>query len=102
MGGCSDRTGPNGPSAVRVPEGARILVARTPDRAGELVVALRKAGAHPLLLPLIDFELARDQHSFDVAFDALGLFGYIQAVVFIGLLLAGLAYEWKKGALEWV
>ncbi|MEX1157880.1 MAG: NADH-quinone oxidoreductase subunit A [Thermomicrobiales bacterium] len=37
-----------------------------------------------------------------VAFDALGLFGYIQAVVFIGLLLAGLAYEWKKGALEWV
>ncbi|MDQ3548575.1 MAG: NADH-quinone oxidoreductase subunit A, partial [Chloroflexota bacterium] len=32
----------------------------------------------------------------------LGLFGYIQAVVFISLLLAGLAYEWKKGALEWV
>ena len=37
-----------------------------------------------------------------VAFDALGLYGYIQAVVFISLLLAGLAYEWKKGALEWV
>ncbi|HQX63622.1 MAG TPA: NADH-quinone oxidoreductase subunit A [Thermomicrobiales bacterium] len=37
-----------------------------------------------------------------VAFDALGLFGYIQAIVFISLLLAGLAYEWKKGALEWV
>ncbi len=37
-----------------------------------------------------------------VAFDALGLYGYVQIVVFIGLLLAGLAYEWKKGALEWV
>jgi NADH-quinone oxidoreductase subunit A len=37
-----------------------------------------------------------------VAFDALGLYGYIQICVFIGLLLAGLAYEWKKGALEWV
>jgi NADH-quinone oxidoreductase subunit A len=37
-----------------------------------------------------------------VAFDALGLYGYIQAAVFIGILLAGLAYEWKKGALEWV
>jgi NADH-quinone oxidoreductase subunit A len=37
-----------------------------------------------------------------VAFDALGLYGYLQIVVFIGLLLAGLAYEWKKGALEWV
>lgn len=37
-----------------------------------------------------------------VAFDALGLYGYIQACIFIGLLLAGLAYEWRKGALEWV
>ena len=37
-----------------------------------------------------------------VAFDALGLYGYIQVVVFIALLLGGLAYEWKKGALEWV
>jgi NADH-quinone oxidoreductase subunit A len=37
-----------------------------------------------------------------VAFDALGLYGYVQAVIFIVILLAGLAYEWKKGALEWV
>jgi NADH-quinone oxidoreductase subunit A len=37
-----------------------------------------------------------------VAFDALGLYGYVQGVIFIGLLLIGLAYEWKKGALEWV
>jgi NADH-quinone oxidoreductase subunit A len=37
-----------------------------------------------------------------VAFDALGLYGYVQAVIFAGLLLVGLLYEWKKGALEWV
>jgi NADH-quinone oxidoreductase subunit A len=37
-----------------------------------------------------------------VAFDAMGLYGYIQVCIFIGILLAGLAYEWKKGALEWV
>ncbi|MFW6074811.1 MAG: NADH-quinone oxidoreductase subunit A [Chloroflexota bacterium] len=37
-----------------------------------------------------------------VAFDALGLYGYVQAVIFIVILLGGLAYEWKKGALEWV
>lgn len=37
-----------------------------------------------------------------VAFDAMGLYGYIQGVIFISLLLIGLAYEWKKGALEWV
>jgi NADH:ubiquinone oxidoreductase subunit 3 (subunit A) len=37
-----------------------------------------------------------------VAFNALGLYGYVQAVIFVGLLLIGLIYEWKKGALEWV
>ena len=69
------------PRAMRVPEGARVLVARAPDRAGELVSALRKAGVDPLLLPLIDFELARDQHSLDVAFDALGAGAYTWLVV---------------------
>ncbi|HSN37439.1 MAG TPA: uroporphyrinogen-III synthase [Arthrobacter sp.] len=64
-----------------MPEGARVLVARSPDRAGELVTALRGAGAEPLLLPLIDFEFASDQHSLDVAFDALGAGAYAWLVV---------------------
>ena len=64
---------------MRMPGGARVLVARSPDRAGELVAALRGVGAEPLLLPLIDFEQAGDQHSLDVAFDALGAgaFGWL-------------------------
>jgi NADH-quinone oxidoreductase subunit A len=37
-----------------------------------------------------------------VAFNALGLYGYVEAVIFVALLLVGLLYEWKKGALEWV
>ncbi len=37
-----------------------------------------------------------------VAFDALGLYGYVEAIIFLGILLGGLIYEWKKGALEWV
>ncbi|MGY2745666.1 uroporphyrinogen-III synthase [Arthrobacter sp. UYCu723] len=72
---------PDVPQHMRVPEGARVLVARSPDRAGELVAALRKVGADPLLLPLIDFEQARDQHSLDVAFDALGAGAYSWLVV---------------------
>ncbi len=44
-------------------------------------MALRRVGAEPLLLPLIDFELARDQHSLDVAFDALGAGAYTWLVV---------------------
>jgi len=81
MGRHSDSNGTVGPQDMRVPPGARVLVARTPDRAGDLVSALRRAGAEPLLLPLIDFELARDQHSFDVAFDALGAGAYTWLVV---------------------
>jgi NADH-quinone oxidoreductase subunit A len=37
-----------------------------------------------------------------VAFGVLGLYGYIEAMVFISILVLGLLYEWKKGALEWV
>jgi len=77
----SDRNHTGGPTGMRVPEGARVLVARSPDRAGELVTALRRAGAEPLLLPLIDFEQASDQHSLDVAFDALGAGAYTWLVI---------------------
>jgi NADH-quinone oxidoreductase subunit A len=31
----------------------------------------------------------------------LGLFGLIEMGIFIGILLVGFAYAWKKGALEW-
>ncbi|MDI3212493.1 uroporphyrinogen-III synthase [Arthrobacter sp. AL12] len=75
------RNDTDGDAVTRVPEGARVLVARSPDRAGDLVAALRKVGADPLLLPLIDFELARDQHSLDVAFDALGAGAYAWLVI---------------------
>lgn len=36
------------------------------------------------------------------AFKSLGLFGFIEVIVFIGILVAGLLYAWKKGALRWV
>jgi NADH-quinone oxidoreductase subunit A len=31
----------------------------------------------------------------------LGWFGFVAASVFLGILVLGLAYDWKKGALEW-
>lgn len=36
-----------------------------------------------------------------VVFKELGLFGLIEMLVFIVILLVGYAYAWKKGALEW-
>ena len=37
-----------------------------------------------------------------VVFKRLGLFAFIEGLIFIGILVAGLAYVWKKGDLEWV
>lgn len=36
-----------------------------------------------------------------VAFRELGWVGYIEIIVFIGVLLAGLIYLWRNGALDW-
>lgn len=36
-----------------------------------------------------------------VAFKRLGLFGFIEMLLFIGILAVGLLYAWKKKALEW-
>jgi NADH-quinone oxidoreductase subunit A len=36
-----------------------------------------------------------------VNFRALGLFGFIEMLVFVAILLVGYIYVWKKGAFEW-
>ena len=36
-----------------------------------------------------------------ITFRQLGLFGLIEMVIFIAILLVGYVYAWKKGALEW-
>lgn len=36
-----------------------------------------------------------------IIFQELGLFGLIEMMIFILILVGGLAYVWKKGALEW-
>ena len=36
-----------------------------------------------------------------IVFRQLGLFGLIEMVIFIMILLVGYVYAWKKGALEW-
>jgi NADH-quinone oxidoreductase subunit A len=36
-----------------------------------------------------------------VAFKQLEMFMVVEGIIFILILLAGLAYAWKKGVLEW-
>ncbi|HYS04385.1 MAG TPA: NADH-quinone oxidoreductase subunit A [Candidatus Dormibacteraeota bacterium] len=37
-----------------------------------------------------------------VKYRALGVLGFVEMLVFLGILVVGFAYAWKKGALEWV
>jgi len=36
-----------------------------------------------------------------VAFNRLGVLAFIEALIFIAILVIGLVYAWRKGALEW-
>ncbi len=36
-----------------------------------------------------------------VAFSHLGVLAFVEALIFIAILVVGLAYAWRKGALEW-
>jgi NADH-quinone oxidoreductase subunit A len=36
-----------------------------------------------------------------VRFRELGWFGFVAMLIFLGVLVLGLIYEWRKGALEW-
>ncbi len=36
-----------------------------------------------------------------VVINEIGLFGYFAMMLFLGILIVGFIYEWKKGALDW-
>ncbi len=36
-----------------------------------------------------------------VAYDKIGLYGFVEMVVFVAILVVGYVYAWKKGALTW-
>ncbi len=53
-----------------------------------------------ILFIIFDLEIAF-LFPWAVVLDEIGWFGYIAMVVFLGILVVGFIYEWKKGALEW-
>ncbi len=36
-----------------------------------------------------------------VAFHQLGVLAFVEAIIFVAILITGLVYAWRKGALEW-
>ncbi len=53
-----------------------------------------------ILFIIFDLEIAF-LFPWAIVLEQIGLFGFGSMAVFVGLLLVGFLYEWKKGALEW-
>ncbi len=53
-----------------------------------------------ILFIIFDLEIAF-LFPWAVVLDGLGMFGFLAMLVFLGILVVGFIYEWKKGALEW-
>jgi len=53
-----------------------------------------------ILFIIFDLEIAF-LFPWAVALNDIGMAGFIAMMVFLGVLVIGFIYEWKKGALEW-
>jgi NADH-quinone oxidoreductase subunit A len=53
-----------------------------------------------ILFILFDLEIAF-LFPWAVVLQEIGWFGFMAMMVFLGILVVGFIYEWKKGALEW-
>ncbi|MEZ5589402.1 MAG: NADH-quinone oxidoreductase subunit A [Gammaproteobacteria bacterium] len=53
-----------------------------------------------ILFIIFDLEIAF-LFPWAVSLDQIGVFGFLAMALFLGILVIGFIYEWKKGALEW-
>ena len=53
-----------------------------------------------ILFILFDLEIAF-LFPWAIVLQEIGWFGFFSMMVFLGILVVGFVYEWKKGALEW-
>ncbi|MDA3869624.1 MAG: NADH-quinone oxidoreductase subunit A [Gammaproteobacteria bacterium] len=53
-----------------------------------------------ILFIIFDLEIAF-LFPWAIVLDEIGMFGMVAMGIFLGILIIGFIYEWKKGALEW-
>ena len=53
-----------------------------------------------ILFIIFDLEIAF-LFPWAIVLQEIGFFGFMAMMVFLGILVVGFIYEWKKGALEW-
>nr|MDP9487346.1 NADH-quinone oxidoreductase subunit A [Actinomycetota bacterium] len=54
-----------------------------------------------LLFLIFDVEAAF-LYPWAVIYRELGVYGFVEMIIFVSILAVGLIYAWKKGALKWV
>ncbi len=53
-----------------------------------------------ILFIIFDLEIAF-LFPWAIVLDKIGMVGFVAMTIFLGILVVGFIYEWKKGALEW-
>jgi NADH-quinone oxidoreductase subunit A len=53
-----------------------------------------------ILFILFDLEIAF-LFPWAIVLEEIGMFGFVAMMIFLGILVVGFIYEWKKGALDW-
>jgi NADH-quinone oxidoreductase subunit A len=53
-----------------------------------------------ILFIIFDLEIAF-LFPWAIVLNDIGMFGFVAMLIFLGILVIGFIYEWKKGALEW-
>lgn len=92
----SSRLGPRRPSAAKLsPYESGVLPVDQPDHKVQVRFYLVA-----VLFLLFDVE-AVFLFPWAVRFRQLGWFGFAEMMVFLAVLVLGLIYAWRKGALEW-
>lgn len=55
---------------------------------------------YALLFVIFDVEVIY-LYPWAIKFNSLGMFAFVEMIIFISILIVGLWYAWKEGALEW-
>ena len=72
------------------------------DHVGDASAGLFKVQYFVIAILFVVFDVeAMFLFPWAMVLSKLGLFGYIEMVIFIVMLLVGFVYAWVKGALEW-
>lgn len=97
MMGLSAILGPRKKSAVKMEPYECGVIPAPGNKGGRLSI---KFFVVALLFLVFDIEIVF-LYPWAVVFRSLGIIGLIEMVLFIFVLVVGLVYAWKKGALEW-